>query len=75
MREMLQTFVNALTYAEAEAVFGAEYGAHTQRRKNSRNEYRHRDFDTRAGTLNIAVPKARHGSDFPDWLLERQRRA
>lgn len=75
MREMLQSFINALMSAEAEAVCGAEYGARTESRTNSRNGYRHRDFDTRAGTLDIAIPKVRQGSYFPDWLLERRRRA
>jgi len=42
---------------------------------NSRNGYRHRDFDTRAGTVDVAIPKLRSGSYFPDWLLERRRRA
>ena len=42
---------------------------------NSRNGYRHRDFDTRVGTLDVAVPKLRSGSYFPDWLLERRTRA
>jgi transposase-like protein len=40
-----------------------------------RNGYRHRGFDTRAGTLEVAIPKLREGSYFPDWLLERRRRA
>jgi len=44
-------------------------------RVNVRNGYRHRDFDTRAGTLDVAIPKLRSGSYFPDWLLERRRRA
>jgi transposase-like protein len=35
----------------------------------------HRDFDTRAGTLDVAIPRLRSGSYFPDWLLERRRRA
>ena len=42
---------------------------------NVRNGYRHRDFDTRAGTLDVAIPKLRQGSYFPEWLLERRRRA
>jgi putative transposase len=75
MRSMLTTFINALMSAEADAVCGAEYGARSEDRTNSRNGYRHRDFDTRAGTLNVAVPKLRSGSYFPDWLLERRRRA
>ena len=44
-------------------------------RINRRNGYRHRDLDTRIGTLDVAVPKLREGSYFPDWLLERRRRA
>jgi len=44
-------------------------------RINRRNGYRHRDFDTRAGTLDVAIPKLRQGTYFPEWLLERRRRA
>ncbi len=44
-------------------------------RTNRRNGYRHRDFDTRAGTLDVAIPKLRQGSYFPEWLLERRKRA
>ncbi|GER23728.1 hypothetical protein NCCP1664_22230 [Zafaria cholistanensis] len=75
MRSMLTTFINALMSAEADAVCGAEYGARSEERTNSRNGYRYRGFDTRAGTLDVAVPKLRQGSYFPDWLLERWRRA
>ena len=75
MRELLTTFVNALLSAEADSVCGASYGARTPERVNSRNGYRHRDFDTRVGTLDVAVPKFRSGSYFPEWLLERRRRA
>ncbi len=72
---MLQTFITALMGAEADAVCGAEYGIASTGRVNSRNGYRHRDFDTRAGTLDVAIPKLRQGTYFPDWLLERWRRA
>lgn len=75
MRKMLTTFINALMSAEAEAVCGAEYGQISADRINSRNGYRHRDFDTRTGTLDVAIPKLRTGTYFPDWLLERRRRA
>ncbi|AOT03238.1 MULTISPECIES: IS256 family transposase [unclassified Arthrobacter] len=75
MRSMLTTFINALMSAEADAVCGAEYGVRSEARTNSRNGYRHRDFDTRTGTLDVAIPKVRQGSYFPDWLLERRRRA
>ena len=75
LRSMLMTFVEALMGAEAAALCGAPYGARTQDRINSRNGYRARDWDTRAGTMEVAIPKLRAGSYFPDWLLERRRRA
>jgi len=75
LRQMLTTLINTLMSAEADAVCGAEYGARSTERANTRNGYRHRDFDTRAGTLDVAIPKLRAGSYFPDWLLERRRRA
>jgi putative transposase len=75
LRELLQTFINTLLSAEADAVCGAEYGAASPERVNRRNGYRHRGFDTRAGTLDVAIPKLRQGSYFPEWLLERRKRA
>ncbi len=75
MRELLTTFVNAILSAQADAVCGAEYGARDPERVNRRNGYRHRDLDTRVGTLDVAIPKLREGSLFPQWLLERRRRA
>ena len=75
LRSMLTTFINTLMSAEADAVCGAPYGMPGPDRVNVRNGYRHRDFDTRAGTLDVAIPKLRSGSYFPDWLLERRRRA
>src|SRR3712207_1339456 len=75
LRQMLTTFINTLMSAQADAVCGAEYGARSAERINTRNGYRPREFDTRAGTLEVAIPKLRSGSYFPDWLLERRRRA
>jgi transposase-like protein len=75
MRELLTTFVNALLSAQADSVCGAEYGARSPDRTNSRNGYRHRDLDTRTGTIDVAIPKLREGSFFPEWLLTRHRRA
>ena len=75
LRQMLTTFINTLMSAEADAVCGAEYGARSAERTNVRNGYRLRQFDTRAGTLDLAIPKLRSGSYFPDWLLEPRRRA
>src|SRR3954469_15508732 len=75
LRSMLSTFVQALMSAEADAICGAPYGERSPQRANSRNGYRTRDFDTRTGTMAVAIPKLREGSYFPDWLLERRRRA
>ena len=75
MRSMLETFINTLLSAQADSVCGAEYGVRSPDRANRRNGYRHRDLDTRVGTVDVAVPKLREGSFFPDWLLQRRRRA
>jgi putative transposase len=75
LRELLTTFINTLLSAEADAVCGAGYGQSSPDRVNIRNGYRHRDLDTRVGTLDVTIPKLRTGSYFPGWLLERRRRA
>ena len=75
LRSMLSTFIQALMGAEADTACNAGYGQRSPERVNSRNGYRHRDFDTRAGTIDVAVPKLRQGSYFPDWLLEPRKRA
>ncbi len=75
LRELLTMFLDALMGAEADALCGAGYGQRSDERTNSRNGYRHRDFDTRVGTLDVAIPKLRQGSYFPDWLLQRRKRA
>jgi hypothetical protein len=51
------------------------YGQSRPERMKVRNGHRHGEFDTRVGTVNVAIPKLREGSYFPDWLLERRRRA
>jgi putative transposase len=75
LRSMLSQFVQALMSAEADAICGAGYGERSPERTNYRNGYRSRDFDTRTGTVEVAIPKLGEGSYFPDWLLERRRRA
>jgi len=75
LRAMVTTFAEALMGAEADAVCGAGYGERSPERVNTRNGYRRREWDTRAGSIDLAIPKLRQGSYFPDWLLERRRRA
>jgi len=75
LRGLVATFVQALMGAEADAACGAALGQRSPDRVNRRNGYRERRVDTRVGTLELAIPKLRQGSYFPDWLLERRRRA
>jgi putative transposase len=75
LRSMVRSFAQSLMSAEADAVCGAAYGERSDERVNSRNGYRQRDRDTRAGSVDLQVPKLRQGSYFPGWLLERRRRA
>jgi putative transposase len=75
LRAMVTTFADALMSAEADAVCGAPYGQRSEERTNQRNGYRAREWDTRAGTIELAIPKLRSGSYFPDWLLQHRRRA
>ena len=75
LREMVRTFAERLMSAEVEAICNAGYGEVTPDRLNSRNGYRARDFDTRVGTIKLAIPKLRHDSYHPTWLLEPRRRA
>ena len=75
LRAMVQDFAEGLMGAEADALCGAAYGERSSERVNRRNGYRERDWDTRVGSIELAVPKLRAGSYFPDWLLQPRRRA
>jgi putative transposase len=73
LREMVRAFAQQMMNAEAEALCGAGYGEVSTDRVNSRNGYRMRDWDTRAGTVELAIPKLRQGSYFPTFLEHRRR--
>jgi len=75
LRAMVKDFAEALMGAEVEALCGAPYGERSPERVNRRNGYRERDWDTRVGSIELAMPKLREGSYFPDWLLQPRRRA
>ena len=75
LRAMVKEMAEALMSAEADAVCGAPFGERSPERVNRRNGYRERDWDTRVGSIELAVPKLREGSYFPDWLLQPRRRA
>ena len=54
---------------------GASHGERAESRTNSRNGFRDRLRETRAGTIGLRIPRLRTGSYFPDWLIEPRRRA
>jgi putative transposase len=73
VREMVRAFAQKMMDAEVELACGAGYGEVSPARVNSRNGYRPREWDTRAGTVELAIPKLRHGSYFPSFLEHRRR--
>ena len=75
MRSLLQHVINALLSADADAVCGAQWGQQDPQRHTQRNGYRHRPLDTRVGTIDVAIPKLRSGTYFPEWLLQRRKRS
>src|SRR5204863_3920725 len=75
LRAMVKEMAEALMSAEADVLCGATYGERSPERVNRRNGYRERDWDTRVGSIELALPKLREGSYFPEWLLQPRRRA
>jgi len=75
LRAMVQDFAEALMGAEADALCGAPYGERSPERVNIRNGYRERGWDTRVGTIELAIPKLRQGSYFPMTRKAVPRRA
>jgi transposase-like protein len=74
-RELLKQVVERLMSAEADALCNAGYAERSAERTNKRNGYRSRGWETRVGSIDLSIPKLRHGSYFPDWLLEPRRRS
>ena len=56
LRTMVKTFAEAVMSAEADQRCGADYGTRSPERVNSRNGYRTRDWDTRVGSIELAIP-------------------
>src|SRR6201998_4127616 len=73
LRAMVREFAQRMMDAEVEVRCGAGYGEVSPDRVNSRNGYRAREWDTRAGTVELAIPRLRHGSYFPSFLEHRRR--
>lgn len=70
-----QSFINQILSVQDDTICGAEDATVSDQRVNTRNGYRRRQLDTRVGSIDVAIPKLRTGSFFPDWLLERRSRA
>src|SRR5690348_14217739 len=70
---MVREFAQRMMDADVEMRCGAGYGEVSPDRVNSRNGYRRREWDTRAGTIELAIPKLRTGSYFPSFLEHRRR--
>ena len=73
LRAMIREFAQRMMDADVEVACNAGYGEVTPDRVSSRNGYRRREWDTRAGTIELAIPKLRAGSYFPAFLEHRRR--
>jgi putative transposase len=72
LREMIGFAAQRLMELEVEGLTGAGYGEKSQERLAQRNGYRERDWETRAGTVELRIPKLRKGSYFPGFLEPRR---
>jgi len=72
VRDMLAYAAERLMEMEIEAATGAPKGTRTPARTTQRNGYRERGWETRAGRIDLAIPKLRKGSYFPSFLEPRR---
>ena len=72
LREMVGFTAQRLMELEVERLTGAAHGARDPGRMNQRNGYRDRVWETRAGTVELRIPKLRKGSYFPGFLEPRR---
>ena len=72
LREMIGFAAQRLMELETETLCGAGHGERSENRTNLRNGYRDRDWQTRAGTVELRIPKLRRGSYFPGFLEPRR---
>jgi transposase-like protein len=71
LRDGVRLLAQELMDAEVNAAIGAEPYERTDKRITSRNGFREREWDTRVGTVELAIPKLRQGSYFPSLLEPR----
>lgn len=72
IRQTLQHALQRLMEMDVEALCQAAYGQRSDERINSRNGYRDRAYETRAGKVDLKIPKLRSGSYFPGFLEPRR---
>jgi putative transposase len=72
LRQMVQFMAQRLMDLDVEGRCGAGYDEKSAERTNSRNGYRDRTWETRAGSVELKIPKLRHGSYFPEFLEPRR---
>lgn len=72
IKQTLQFALQRLMEMDVEALCKAAYGERSEERANSRNGYRERALETRAGTVGLKIPKLRTGSYFPDFIEPRR---
>ena len=72
LREMIGFAAERLMQLETKTLCGAAPGERSTDRINQRNGYRDRDWETRAGTVELRIPKLRRGSYFPSFLEPRR---
>ena len=73
LRQVVCWLAEELMEAEVTAAAGAGYGERGSERVARRNGYRQRPWDTRVGSIELAIPKLRAGSYFPGFLEPRRR--
>jgi putative transposase len=73
IHESVRAVAQELMEAEVSGLIGAERGERTEDRATHRNGYRQRRWDTRAGEIELQIPKLRRGSYFPSFLQPRKR--
>src|SRR5436189_816797 len=73
IRESVKAVAQELMEAEISELIGAQLGERTEDRATHRNGYRPRRWDTRAGEIELQIPKIRQGSYFPTFLQPRKR--